>query len=120
MRVTLGLLMMLLAVPGCNRSSAPPTPLPVEQLPSALEKAFSQAQPESKDLAKQVVASVQAQDYAKAFLELQQLAAMPNLTKEQRTVTARGLLTVNGLLQTAQTKGDEKAAEVLKFQHMTK
>jgi hypothetical protein len=33
---------------GCNKRVAPPTPLPIEQLPSALQKAFSKAKPDVK------------------------------------------------------------------------
>ncbi len=33
-----------------------------------------------------------------------------------KALAARALLSINGLLQTAQAQGDQKAAEVLKFQ----
>lgn len=98
---------------GCNRSSPPPTPLSVQEIPAALEKAFSKAKPETRDLANQVVTSVQAQDYSKAFPALQNLAGRPGLTKDQVSVTSRATLTVNSLLQAAETKGDQKAAQTL-------
>ena len=105
---------------GCDRSVPPPSALPIEQLPAAFEKTFSKAKPEIKDLANQIVSLVQGQDYAKAFFELQNLAAKPALTKEQLSVTTRGSLTVNSLLQSAQAKGDTKAAEAVKFYHDNK
>ena len=120
LKITFGLLIALLSVAGCYRSSAPPEPLPVAQMPAALEKAFSQAQPEPKDLANEVAASVKAQDYAKALVELKLLGGTPQLNREQIGVTTRGLLTLNTLLREAQGKGDEKAAAVLKYQRMTK
>jgi hypothetical protein len=98
---------------GCTRSTPPPTPLSVEEMPAALEKAFSKAKPDVKDLANQVVAAVQAQDYSKAFQAIQDLASRPGLTKDQVNVTSRATLTVNSLLQTAVTKGDAKAAQTL-------
>ena len=99
---------------GCNRSVPPPTPLPVQEIPAALQKAFEKAKPDLKDLANQVVAAVQAQDYSKAFLTIQNLASRPDLTKDQVSVTSRATLTVNSLLQAAETKGDKKAAQTLK------
>ena len=105
---------------GCNRPSPPPTPLSVEELPAALEKAFGKAKPEIKDLANQVVASVQARDYSKAFLTIQNLASRPGLTKDQVNVTSRATLTVNSLLQAAQAKGDPQAAQTLKSYRLDK
>jgi hypothetical protein len=99
---------------GCSKSTPPPTPLTVGELPAALEKAFSTAQPELKDLAHQVVAAVQGGDYPKAFRTIQTLASKPGLTKEQVNTTARATLTVNSLLQAAESKGDARAAQTLK------
>jgi len=99
---------------GCNRPSPPPAALSVQEMPAALEKAFSKAKPEIKNLANQVVAAVQAQDYAKAFQAVQNLANQPGLTKNQGLVASRAALTVNDLLQAAETKGDKKAAQTLK------
>jgi hypothetical protein len=100
---------------GCNRSTPPPTPLPVEELPAALEKAFSKAKPEIQDLANQVVAAVQAQDYPRGFQTIQNLASRPGLTKQQVSVTSRATLTVNSLLQAAEAKGDRNAAQTLQI-----
>ena len=111
--VALALLLSLTFGAGCNRSTPPPTPLPVQEMPAALEKAFSKAKPEIRDLANQVVAAVQSQDYSRAFQSIQDLASRPGLTKDQVSVTSRATLTVNSLLQTAVTKGDTKAAQTL-------
>lgn len=85
-----------------------------------LDKAFAKAKPEAKDLAAQVVAAVQAKDYSKAYLTIQTLAGKPGLTKEQLSVTSRGMLTVSELLQAAQTQGDQKAAQTLKTYRLDK
>jgi hypothetical protein len=118
--IGLALLLPLLFGAGCDRASAPPTPLAVEELPAAFEKAFTKAKPEAKELASQVVAAVQAKDYSKAFQGLQTLRSQPDLTKEQTGVMSRGLLTVNTLLQAAQAQGDAKAAETIKVYQQTK
>ena len=116
----LALLLPLLFGAGCDRSVPPPAPLAVEELPAAFQKAFSKSKPETKELASQFVASVQAKDYPKAFAELQTLTSQPALTKEQVSVTTGALLTVNSLLQAAQSQGDAKAAETIKFYRETK
>jgi hypothetical protein len=97
-----------------------PAPLPVAELPAALEKAFRAAPVEVKDMAGQIVALVRAQDYSKAHPQLLALAATPKLTREQLDVTARGLVTLNELLQAAQAQGDQKAAETLQTYRINK
>ncbi len=110
---TLAVLLGLALGAGCKRSTPPPTPLTVQELPAALDKAFSKAKPDIKDLASQLVAAVQAEEYSRAFQAVQTLASRPGLTKDQVSVTSRAMLTVNGLLQSAATKGDKKAAQTL-------
>jgi hypothetical protein len=114
------LLLPLLFGLGCDRSSAPPSPLPAAEMPAAFGKAFSKAKPELKSVADQIVAAVQAQDYSTAFNALNSIMGKGNMTKEQVDVTSRALLTVNNLLQEAQAKGDAKAAETRKTYNATK
>ena len=120
MRNTFFLLLLLSCGLGCKPKTSTPTPLPVEQLPAALEKAFSEAPAEAKELAGQVIAFIKAQDYSKAHPQMRALAATPNLTPEQLNVTARGLLTLNGLLQSAEAQGDQTAAQALQNYRVTK
>ena len=114
------LLLILVVGAGCNRSTKPPAPLPLEQMPAALEKAFSKAAPDTKDLAGAVGASVQSQDYPKAYLGLQDLLGKPSLSREQSDVIARSMLTVHEALQAAQAKGDAGAAQTLEVQRLNK
>jgi len=114
------LLLGWLALTGCNRSVPPPPPLSAEELPTAFAQGFAKAKPEIKEAANQVVAAVQAKDYTKALFAVQSLAAMPDLSKNQATLTSRGFVTVNELLQAAQAQGDAKAAETIKYYHSTK
>lgn len=113
-------LLAVLLSAGCNKTSAPPTPIPIEQLPAALEKAFTKAKPELKELQAQLVTVLQAQDYSKAYFVMQDLMSKPGLNKDQLDVTSRGFMTINTLLQAAQAKGDAKAAEVIKFHRENK
>jgi len=112
-RVLFPLFLVLLAGSGCDQASKPLPPLPLDQLPAALEKAFTKAETETKDLAGLVAASVRSQDYANAYLSLQTLLGKPNLSREQKDATARGMITVHDALESAQAKGDAAAAQTL-------
>jgi hypothetical protein len=114
------LLLVLLACSSCDRASKAPAPLPLEQLPAALEKAFSKAEPGTKELAGAVAASVRSQDYSKAFLDLQNLVGKPKLNREQADMAARSMFTVHEALEAAQAKGDATAAQTLEFQRKNK
>ena len=110
-----------LVVVGCGPgSSTPPAPLAEAEIPAAFEKAFAKAKPELKELSTQVVTAVQAKDYSKAFNSLQSVAGRPDMNKEQISVITRALITVSGLLQTAQAQGDQKAAQTLQLYHSQK
>jgi len=112
--------MLIICGLGCKPKATMPAPLPVAELPTALEKAFRVAPAETKDMAGQVVALVRAQDYSKAHPQLLTLAATPKLTHEQLDVTARGLVTLNEVLQNAQAQGDSNAAQTLEMYRRTK
>jgi len=118
--IAFALLVPLMFGLGCDRSSSSPTPLAVEELPAAFGRAFSKAKPDAKEVADQIVAAVQAQDFSKAFNGLQSLVGKPDMTKEQVSITTRALLTVNAQLQAAQAKGDAKAAKTLNNYRSTK
>jgi hypothetical protein len=119
-KILFSLLLVLLATSACDRASKPLPPLPLDQLPAALEKAFSKAETEDKELAGSVATSVRSQDYVKASLSLQTLLGKPKLSREQTDVTARGMLTVRAALESAQAKGDAAAAQTLQNQQRDK
>jgi hypothetical protein len=109
------LLFVLLAGLGCDRASKPLPPLPLDQMPAALDKAFSKAATDTKELAGSIAASVRSQDYAKAYSDLQTLVGKPKLSREQADVTARGMITVHDALESAQASGDAAAAQTLQY-----
>jgi hypothetical protein len=100
--------------------SGPPQALTEEEIPAAMEKAFATAEPEKKTLADQAVQSMQRKQYAKALLEFQSLCAIPELSKEQRNVASRSMLTVNESLQAAGNEGDKSAENLIRFHQMNK
>ncbi|MBI4324325.1 MAG: hypothetical protein HY674_03595 [Chloroflexi bacterium] len=118
-KIGLLLFCLLYLAAGCGQNKAP-EPLALDQIPAAVEKAFSKAKPEIKNLAKQAVTTIQSKDYTAALLQLQNLSAVPQLTAEQLSVATRSMLTVNAQMQAAASQGDAQAAEVLKMRTMSK
>lgn len=105
---------------GCGKEVKAPTPLPLSELPSALETNFAKARPDTKQLADQIVGFVKAANHSQAFLQMQTLAGHSGLTKPQNQTVARGLLTLNNALQTAQSQGDRAAAQTLSYYRQNK
>ncbi|MEO6036386.1 MAG: hypothetical protein ABIQ35_14125 [Verrucomicrobiota bacterium] len=116
----LALIVPLFFISGCDSGNEVPVPLPLNELAATMDKAFSKAKTGTKSLATQVVSAVQAKDYSKAFLDLQALIGAPDLTKQQANVAGRALLTVNSLMQTAETQGDAKSAETMRIYRQNK
>jgi hypothetical protein len=114
-----GLLLVLAAIvaatplTGCNKSASPPPPLAADQIPTELQKAYAKAKPEFKDVVQKISSAMQEKDYPGANAGIQYLFNATEGTKQQRSVTARAMLTINQLLQEAQAKGDAKAAAVI-------
>ena len=100
----------------CRRESGPPPPLAAEAIPAEFDKTFKDAKPKAKELATQITASLSKSNYPAAYAQVQALCAEPEANKEQKALAARALLTITDLLQTAQSRGDEKAAEALTIQ----
>jgi hypothetical protein len=97
----------------CHQDSTPPTPLAAEQIPAELLRAYAKAKPEVMQIVTEINSSLQAKDYPTAFHSVEVLCNVPEANKDQRTTAVRAMLTINGLLQTAQAQGDTKATEAL-------
>ncbi len=84
---------LLLAVGGCGGKSAS-EPLPVADIPTAIEKAFDSAPDQVKTMATQVAKAIRMGDYQFAYHNLQVLARRADLDNEQLSVVKRAMLTV--------------------------
>jgi hypothetical protein len=104
---------VLLSGLGCNRTPAPPEPLALEQIPSEVDKAYAKCSGDAQELVGKFKASLQEKDYAASYQILQSLTALSDVTPVQRKFLIRANLTVYGLVQTAQSSGDEKATAVI-------
>jgi hypothetical protein len=111
---------LLILVGGCSKDPSPPPPLAADRISPELERVYKAAKAETKDLVTKVSTGLQSKDYATSYDAVQALIALPDLTKEQRALSVRAMLTIYGLLQDAQAQGDEKAAAALRYHQATK
>jgi len=105
---------------GCGRSEAPPATIAADRLPGVLEAAFAKSDPDTKGLAQQTVEYLKQNHYPLAFNSLQALTARSGLTKVQNQTLASAMLTLNNLLQNAQSQGDTAAAKTLQAHRQSK
>jgi hypothetical protein len=111
---------LLSVLTGCNRDPGPPPPIAVEQIPAEMQKAFAKAPSETREIVTQLNNNLEKKDYPAAYVAVQSLVNLPVATKEQRAISLRASLALNGLLQTAQAQGDKQATEVLTMQKRMK
>jgi len=105
---------LFLLLAGCGENK-PPEPVAPEDAPAALREAFTSAQPATKDLVEQVAGAIEKGDLAKASVGLNSLSANQTITKEQRSLAARCLISVNEKIQQAAAQGDQQAQQ---FRHI--
>ena len=104
---------LVFAMTGCHNEQAPPKPLTMEQIPVAVEQAFSQADGVSKAAATDAADAVKNNDPDRALTALMGLSEQPGLTPAQRAAAAEATASLNRQLQDAAEKGDAKAAAAL-------
>ena len=105
---------------GCNKSSVSPEPITLEALSPALNKAFTKAAPDTKEVVSLIDTELKTKEFSKAYFDLQYLAAKSGLSREQGSLLSRGLLCMNTVLQSEQAKGDQTAAKALHWQRANK
>ncbi|MCX6883476.1 MAG: hypothetical protein WCR20_00375 [Verrucomicrobiota bacterium] len=109
-----------LLVGGCSKEYEVPSALTVAELPTALEKAFSSAAAERKELVDRSIGALKEGKLPNALMVIESLCAIPDLTPTQRTVATRAVLTLNQELQSAAAKGDKSAADFQKLRQSSK
>ena len=105
-------LIAICAVTGCSPGGSGQAKTE-DQARAGISKAFGSASPEAKALADEAAAALQAQEDAKAFLQLSALNARQDLSREQRAAATESMLTVNKRLTEAAAKGDKEAAKLM-------
>lgn len=104
----------LLLVLSCGlRHASVNDPLPADQLALALQTSFQSADASARETVQKVVAETQQHQVAAAFTDIKELAAQPNLTKDQRITAIRAANTIGQQLQEAAQNGDSEAAETM-------
>ena len=75
--------------------------LPLDEIPTALQKSFSGAQAEIRKQADLVANAIQKREFALASIHLPDLMALPNLSREQRDLLSQAQTAVNEQLRLA-------------------
>jgi hypothetical protein len=81
---------------GC--SGGRPTPLSLDEIPAAFQKGFQNAKEETRALALGVAKQVEKRQLGPAAFQLQNMLADRRLTKDQNSLVARALISVNATL----------------------
>ena len=105
---------------GCRRELSRSELAKLSEIPPILEKAFKTAGAGPKQEASEIAAAVHGGDPVKAFLQLQELNAKPELTAEQRTAAARAFVAVLQQLNAAARAGNSDASKLLDAYHRSK
>jgi hypothetical protein len=108
-----------LLLAGCKPGSTAPAPLPLNQIPAAMHKAFSNSPSETKELVEKMLGAVQTTNYSAAYQTGQAINSTAGITKEQLRTTSRALLTIYSGLQEASAQGDQAASAIISYQKHT-
>jgi hypothetical protein len=104
----------ILLVLSCGlRHASVKDPLPADQLAAALQQSFQSADASTGAAVLKIVQETQQHNVPDAFKDLKLLAAMPNLTTDQRITAIRAANTIGQQLQEAVQNGDEQAVEAM-------
>jgi hypothetical protein len=99
---------------GCGlRHASVEDPLPADQLAGVLQNAFQSADASAREAVQKVVKETEQHQVAAAFTDIKELAAEPNLTKDQRITAIRAANTIGQQLQEAAQNGDTNAVETI-------
>ena len=112
--INLAIVSLLFSLPilaGCTKAGA--TGLSSDNVPKVIDHAFNQSSGDTKAMVSECVSAYQARDVATAFSDLQKLSQHPDLSPEQRAVTARAMAATFPILRSASDNGDAAAQAVL-------
>jgi hypothetical protein len=94
-----GIISALFIVAGLLGCAKQVHPLTLAEIPPAIRKAFQSAPAEIQKTSNSIITQVEHKQYAPATMQIQALMEAPELSKEQRDIIARSLMTLNENLQ---------------------
>ena len=120
-KIALGLLLAgVLISTGCG-SDKYPTEMSLEDVPDTIAEAFKDEKNANiKAMATRATQLLKARNYTGAHGILKQLMSLPDLTPEQRDLSASGLIAVAENLNKAAEQGNAQAGQYLKQQSFGK
>jgi hypothetical protein len=105
---------------GCGERNQAPTPMPLEQIPAALQSVAQNADADVKAKAAAAIAALKGTNVTQALFLVQALANRTDLTSQQQETIARCLLTVVAQVQSSATNGNEEAAAAIQYRRESK
>jgi len=117
---TLCLAALAATLPACEREAKQPGALTNEQITGSVPEVFKGADPETRQLAADVVDAIGKQDYPTAWAKLQELNGRPGLTDAQKEFVASSIASVGAEVNKAEETGNEEAQQALEFHRANK
>lgn len=110
-----------LVLAGCDgATSRPAGPPAVSDVPKVLGEKFRGAAEEAKTLSAGAAAAIEGRKFTDAYVLINQLAAKPGLSAEEREAANQARVSVMLKLQDAAAGGDRAAADALEHHRATK
>lgn len=95
-KTILSAILGVILLTGC--SGGRPAPLSLDEIPAAFQKGFQNAKEETRAVALGVAKQVEKRQLGPAAFQLQNMLADRSLTKDQNSLVARALVSVNAML----------------------
>lgn len=105
---------------GCGESSTPLQEISTQEIVGNVPGVFDGAPAEVRQLAADVVAAIEQQDFTTAWDKLQVLGGREGLTDAQKEFVAESLASVGAEVQKAEEAGNEAAQQALQFHRANK
>ena len=110
---------LVLITSGCGRGSGPKA-VARSDIPAQLDKLFTKAPDQVREVAAQAKRALGAGDLSGAWVALQALSESRDLTKEQQKFLAGAIVTLGAEIEKARQQGDESADEAQRMHRMSK
>lgn len=105
---------------GCGDGPGHPKEISTKEVATGVEALFKSATPENRQLAIDIAAAIEKQDFTTAWDKLQTLSAQPGLTDPQKEFVASSTAAVGAEVNKAEAAGDEAAKAALEFHRANK
>lgn len=118
--LTLALPLAATSLSGCGQGPGHPKEISTKEVATGVAEIFKAAKPETRQLALDISAAIEKQDFPGAWEKLQILAQVPDLTDSQKEFVASSTAAVGAEVNKAEAAGDEAAKQAMEFHRANK